>query len=170
MANRRCLSGLHASMEAGPSPTVRSKLSCHSTTPSGFLLITQTRPEPLFRDAIERLLVDNVFEVIGKIRNAQVFGTPAALPALVVKLAQAVAMVVGLANQRCYTTGTRVLPEAMALPDLPDGFRALGQVILTGDLRDGQQLGAVCELLWQGLSIWADGHGYQIISPERIPF
>ncbi len=132
--------------------------------------ITQAAPPPLFRDAIERQLVDNVFEVIGKIRNTQVFGTSSALPALVVKLAQAVAMVVGLANRQCYTTGTQVLPEAMALPDLPDGFRELGQMILVGDLRDGQQLVAACERLWQGLNIWAERHEYQPLSPERIPF
>ena len=79
-------------------------------------------------------------------------------------------MMVGLANRQCYTTGTRVISEAVALPDLPDGFRELGQVILTGDFRDGQQLGTACERLWQGINVWAQGHGYQFISPERIPF
>ncbi len=132
--------------------------------------IAQSSPEPLFREAIESLLVEEVFGGIGKIRNAQVLGTPAALPALVLKLAQDVAMVVGLANRQCYTTGTRVISEAVALPDLPDGFCELGQVILTGDLRDRQQLGAACERLWQGLNLWAEGHGYQLISQERIPF
>jgi len=29
------------------------------------------------------------------------------------------------------------------LPDLPDGLRELGQIILTGDFRDGQQSSAV---------------------------
>ena len=132
--------------------------------------IAQASPEPLFREAIENLLVDDVFECIGKIRNAQTLGIPTALPTLVPKLAQAVAMVVGLANRQCYTTGTRVIPEAMALPDLPDGFRELGQIILTGDFRDGQQLGTASERLWQGLNIWAKDHGYQFISQERIPF
>ena len=133
-------------------------------------MIAQTSPEALFKEAIENLLVDDVFECIGKIRNAQVLVIPTALPTLVLKLVQAVAMVVGLANRQCYTTGTRVILEAMALPDLPGGFRELGQIILTGDLRDGQQLGTLCERLWQGLNIWANDHGYQIISQERIPF
>lgn len=132
--------------------------------------IVQASPEPLFREAIENLLVDDVFEYIGKIRNAQTLEIPTALSTLVLKLAQAVAMMVGLANRQCYTTGTRVISEAVALPDLPDGFRELSQVILTGDLRDGQQLGAACERLWQGINVWAQGHGYQFISPERIPF
>jgi kanamycin nucleotidyltransferase len=132
--------------------------------------IVQASPEPLFREAIENLLVDDVFECIGKIRNAQALGTSTALPALVLKLVQAVAMVVGLANRQCYTTGTRVISEAMTLPDLPDGFRELGQIILTGDFRDGQLLGRVCEHLWQGLNMWSNSHGYQIISPQRIPF
>jgi hypothetical protein len=67
-------------------------------------------------------------------------------------------------------SGTRVISEAVALQDLPDGFRELGQVVLTGDLRDREQLGAACERLWRGLNIWAEGHGYRIISPQRIPF
>jgi kanamycin nucleotidyltransferase len=79
-------------------------------------------------------------------------------------------MMVGLANRQGYTTGTRVVSEAVALPDLPDGFRELGQVILTGDLRDGPRLGTACERLWQELNIWAEGHGYQFISPQKIPF
>jgi kanamycin nucleotidyltransferase len=132
--------------------------------------IAQASPEPQFREAIENLLVDDVFECIGKICNARALGIPTALPILVLKLVQAVAMVVGLANRQCYTTGTSVIPEAMALPDLPNGFRELGQIILTGDLRDGQQLGIACERLWQGLNIWAKDHGYQFISQERIPF
>jgi kanamycin nucleotidyltransferase len=132
--------------------------------------IAQASPEPLFREAIENLLVDDVFECIGKIRNVQALGIPNVLPTLVLKLIQAVAMVVGLANRQCYTTGTHVISESMALPDLPDGFRELGQIILTGDFRDGQQLGTVCERLWQGLNIWAKDHDYQFISPQRIPF
>jgi kanamycin nucleotidyltransferase len=132
--------------------------------------IAQASPEPLFREAIENLLVDDVFECIGKILNAQVLVITTALPTLVLKLVQAVAMVVGLANRQCYTTGTQVISEAMALPDLPDGFRELGQIILTGDLRDGQQLGTLCERLWHGLNVWANEHGYQFISQERIPF
>jgi kanamycin nucleotidyltransferase len=125
--------------------------------------IVQGSSEPLFREAIENLLVDDVFECIGKIRNAQALEITTALPTLVLKLVQAVAMVVGLANRQCYTTGTRVIAEAMALPDLPNGFRELGQIILEGDLRDGQQLGTACEHLWQGLNVWAQDHRYQII-------
>ncbi|MFL5667203.1 MAG: kanamycin nucleotidyltransferase C-terminal domain-containing protein [Ktedonobacteraceae bacterium] len=132
--------------------------------------IARSAPERLFRETIEELLVQEVYEGIGKIRNAQVEGLPSRLPALVLKLAQDVAMILGLANRHCYTTGTRLIPEAIALSDLPDGFSELGQVILTGDLRDGQQLGATCERLWQGINLWAQGHGYQFISPERIPF
>jgi kanamycin nucleotidyltransferase len=132
--------------------------------------IAQASPEALFREAIEHLLVDNVFECIGKIRNAQALGTSTALSPLVLKLGRVVAMMAGLANRQCYTTETRVISEAVALPDLPDGFRELGQVILTGDFRDRQQLGAACERLWHGLNLWMQDHSYQFISPERIPF
>jgi kanamycin nucleotidyltransferase len=132
--------------------------------------IVQSRPEPSFREAIQNLLVDDVFECIGKIRNAQAFGIPNALPVLVLKLVQSVALVIGLANRQCFTTSMRIIPEAIVLPDQPIGFRELGQIILAGDFRDDQQLGTACEHLWQGINIWAQDHKYQIISQERIPF
>lgn len=37
-------------------------------------------------------------------------------------------------------------------------------------LRDRKQLGIVCEHLWQGLNTWAQDHGYQFFSQERMPF
>ncbi len=132
--------------------------------------IVQKRPESLFREAIKYLLVDDIFEYIGKIRNAQALETPTILPALVLKLAQAVTMVIGLANQQCFTTGTSVISEAMVLPDRPEGFSELGQLILTGDLHDSQQLVTTSEHLWQSLNIWAQVHAYHYISHERIPF
>ncbi len=132
--------------------------------------IAQASPEARFREAIEHLMVDNVIECLGKIRNIQALKTPGALSPLVLKLGRWVAMMVGLANRQCYTTETHIFSEAVALSDLPDGFRELGQIILTGDLRDRQQLGAVCERLWHGLNIWMQNHSYQFISPRRIPF
>ena len=96
--------------------------------------IAQASPEPLFREAIENLLVDDVFECIGKIRNAQALGIPTAFPTLVLKFVQAVTMAVGVANRQ-YTTGTQVISEAMALPDLPDGVGELGQIILFSTLQ-----------------------------------
>lgn len=132
--------------------------------------IVQTRPDSLFREAIKNLLVDDVFECIGKIRNAQVLEMPTTLPALVLKLAQAVAMVIGLANRQCFSTGTSVITEAMVLPDRPEGFSELGKLILTGDLHDSRQLGTLCENLWQGINEWAKEHTYHYISYEHIPF
>ncbi|PZS06819.1 MAG: nucleotidyltransferase, partial [Chloroflexi bacterium] len=76
--------------------------------------IARSAPERLFRETIEELLVEEVLEGIGKIRNAQAEGSPTRLPALLLKLVQDVAMVVGLANRHCYTTGTRVISEAVA--------------------------------------------------------
>jgi kanamycin nucleotidyltransferase len=132
--------------------------------------IVQTRPDSLFREKIKNLLVDDVFECMGKIRNAQALEMPTTLPALVLKLAQAVAIVIGLANRQCFTTGTTVIAESMALQNRPEGFSELGQLILSGDLHDSQQLGTLCENLWQGINDWAKEHRYHYISYERFPF
>jgi kanamycin nucleotidyltransferase len=71
---------------------------------------------------IKQLLIENVFDVISNLRITRMLGTLAALPALVVKLAHTVALAVGLANRHSSATWTRALPEAITLPDLPEGF------------------------------------------------
>jgi kanamycin nucleotidyltransferase len=123
----------------------------------------------IVQTVIEEILVGELYEIIGKLRNAQARNQTDPLVALVVELAHMMAMAIGLANHHCYTTGTQVLTEAVALPDRPAGFETLVTRIQTGQLADADALFIITDTLWTGIVAWATTHHWQIVSPQRIP-
>ncbi len=56
------------------------------------------------------------------------------------------------------------------LPDPPQGFHFLVDLVLKGDLRDASTLVCACDTLWRGLVNWARERGYNLITSEKIPF
>lgn len=122
-----------------------------------------------FRRAIQEVLVGEMYEFIGKLRNVSQLGPHTYLPYLAMELAHYGAMIVGLHNRKLYSTGAMVLPEALQLPDLPDGFAPLAQMVMSGQLASSAQIVSTCEDYWNGLVKWADEHGY-VIHTGRIPF
>lgn len=123
-----------------------------------------------FQTVIEALLVEDIYEIIGKVRNARASQMTGYLTKIAVDLSWELALVVGLANRHCYTTRPTVLPEALALPDLPEGFAALCELVMNGDLHNHWYVADMCEAAWQGVYAWALAHGYTLIEPRTIPF
>lgn len=126
--------------------------------------------EESFRAVIEELLIEDIYEMIIKVRNTRVSQMTGYLAKSAVDLAWSFALVVGLAHRHCYTTRTSVLPEALTLSDLPDGFAALCSLVMDGDLRDHRHVATMCEAAWQGVYSWSLARGYTLITPEAIPF
>jgi len=122
-----------------------------------------------FQRAINEVLVGEMYEFVGKLRNVSQNGPHTYLPYLAMQFAQYGAMLAGLHNRRLYSTGAMVLPEALELPDLPEGYAPLVRMVMSGHLTDPAEIVSVCESYWNGLVNWADQHGYTICS-ERIPF
>ena len=122
------------------------------------------------REVVPAVLTGEMYEFAGKWRNAGVSGQTAYLPYLACQTAQYGAYILGLHHRQIYTTGARVLEEALALPDRPAGFDALCALVTTGSLADSALLTGRLEAFWQGLVAWAAEHGYPIDSAERIPF
>lgn len=120
-----------------------------------------------FRRAICETLYGEIYEFAGKWLNARESGHTAYLPVVAVQAAQYGAYLVGLHNRQTYSTGARVLEEALALPHRPAGFDELARLVMSGDLRD--PLPAL-EAFWAGVQEWAAAHGYPIVSDRRIPF
>lgn len=56
------------------------------------------------------------------------------------------------------------------LPDPPQGFHFLADLVLRGDLRDASTLASVCDTLWAGLVSWARERKYTLVASEEIPF
>jgi kanamycin nucleotidyltransferase len=142
--------------------------------PTGFF--TQLRAaatgqsDDRFRAAVEATLVGDIYEDVGKLRNARWRGETASLPLLAVDLARYGALVLGLHTRRTFSTSSRVLREALRLPDRPAGFDALANLVMRGDLADQEAVHAICEAFWVGLCAWADRHEYRIVTGHTIPF
>ncbi|MGZ7445493.1 ANT(4')-I family aminoglycoside nucleotidyltransferase [Paenibacillus sp. TH7-28] len=122
-----------------------------------------------FRYAINEVLVGEMYEFIGKLRNASLNGPHTYLPYLAVQFAQYGAMLVGLHNRKLYSTGAMVLPEALELPDRPEGFDGVARMVMSGTLAEPAKIVSACENFWSGLVDWAAKYDY-VIHSRRIPF
>ncbi|MEH6942072.1 ANT(4')-I family aminoglycoside nucleotidyltransferase [Bacillus sp. JJ722] len=123
----------------------------------------------IFKEAICKTLVEEMYEYIGKLRNIEIQGPVTFLPTLAIKIATTGAMILGLHNQRYFTTSAQVLPEAMAFTDKPEGFDALCKMVMSGYLSDPKQIITVCENFWTGLLNWSAANGYKINCSNDIP-
>ncbi|MGC5772485.1 ANT(4')-I family aminoglycoside nucleotidyltransferase [Paenibacillus pabuli] len=122
-----------------------------------------------FRHAINEVLVGEMYEFVGKLRNVSLSGPHTYLPYLAVEFAQYGAMLVGLHHQKLFSTGSLVLPEALELPSRPEGFDNVARMVMSGELAEPSKIVSACENFWSGLVNWAAEHGY-VISTKRIPF
>lgn len=129
-----------------------------------------SQPQEKFTVAIRGLIVDEIYEAVGKLRNAHYQGNSAYIPVISVEMAKYGAFLIGLAHQYCYTTGSRVLEEALTLADRPAGYDALCNLVMSGDLSDTQQVIQICEVFWPGVEQWAKEKGIEIEEERRIPF
>lgn len=122
-----------------------------------------------FTQAVNGVLVGEMYEFIGKLRNARLNGHLSYLPYLTMQFAQYGTMVIGLHNQKLYSTGAMVLPESLELANRPAGFDEVARLVMSGDLADPSKIIVACEDFWNGLIAWAAEHHY-VIHSERIPF
>ncbi|MEO3947742.1 ANT(4')-I family aminoglycoside nucleotidyltransferase [Gorillibacterium sp. CAU 1737] len=141
--------------------------------PSGYFArlkeAVESPSDEAFHGAINEVLVGEMYEFIGKLRNVERNGPVTYLPYLAMQMANYGAMLLGLHHRRLFTTGALVLPEACAFPDQPDGFKELAALAMNGELSDAKRIAVACERFWNGLVQWAASRGYRIGS-EAIPF
>ncbi len=129
-----------------------------------------SHPPELFRNVIEEVLIGDIYEIIGKVRNAHASEHHHALPVLAVELAQRTAYALGLEHRHLYRTSSFVLDEAVKLPNPPEGFHTLAQMVMTGDLQHTSTIVSVCNTLWSGLVHWAEERNYTLVAAQEIPF
>ena len=114
-----------------------------------------SQSDAVFRRAMRDVIVGDVYEHIGKIRNAQADGHAAPLPALAVALARDGARLIGLDHRHLYTTNTRLLEESLSLPDRPAGYDLLLGLVTAGTLDEAARLVGAAEAFWAGVEHWA---------------
>lgn len=122
-----------------------------------------------FTQAINEVLVGEMYEFIGKLRNISQNGPRTYLPYLAMQFAQYGAMLVGLHNQKLFSTGSMVMPEALEMPNRPAGFDDVAKLVMSGELTESAKIVTVCETFWSGLEQWAAEQKY-VIHSKRIPF
>lgn len=125
------------------------------------------------RAAIAQYVVDEVYETMGKLRNAWLGGAPARHPSYVPlaahDLAWQTAKLLGLAHRHYFYSRSTTLTDSLALKPLPDGYSALVALVTDGDLQDKARLYAACERLWCGLEAWLGSLGVVYLCSE-LPF
>jgi kanamycin nucleotidyltransferase len=135
---------------AGVFPRLRQRVFDHSDDAFGALMYG--------------VIVGDILELVGKWRNMQVRGAFTGLPALVVKLAQHTAWLIGIANHRLYSTSANMFAEALEMANRPAGFDALCKRVMEGDLRAPEQLIELSETLWHGIAAWAEEQRIELVT------
>lgn len=119
--------------------------------------------DEVFDQAMGELIVGELYEFIGKIRNAWDGGNTAALPAWTVDLARHGAFLIGLANRHLYSSSSYLLAESLTLAGRPGGYDRLCELVMSGRLGDGEEMVVVADGFWEGVEVWADGRGLKIV-------
>ena len=119
-------------------------------------------PPAVFRRAMRDVIVGDIYERMGKIRNARADRHAAPLPALAVELARHGACLIGLDHRHLYTTNTRLWEESLSLPGRPDGYDDLVRLVMAGTLDEPDRLAAAADAFWAGVERWAMARGLVI--------
>jgi kanamycin nucleotidyltransferase len=108
-----------------------------------------------FGPSIRNLIVGEIWEAVGKVRNARE-RKQNALPMLTVEIVKATACLIGLSQAHMYVSNCSFLEESLELLDRPAGYDGLCKRVLSGDLGDPEGLRAYIDRLWTGIEVWAE--------------
>lgn len=120
------------------------------------------QPDYKFRKAMRDLIVEEMFGIEGKIRNAGHRKEFSPLAYYAVEQARWGALLLGLANRHLYTTSARIFAEALELDGRPDGFDDLFHLAASGELSQPTKVLAACEKFWAGVNNWAKFNGIRL--------
>jgi kanamycin nucleotidyltransferase len=126
-------------------------------------ITVHSQPESKFQEAIKELIVGDIMEQIGKVRNSRAQGNVSYLPSLACELARSGACLVGLANRSLFSSASRMYAEALVLPDQPEGYQAICQMVTAGELSDPERIVAAANVFWSGVEAWANTKSLRIV-------
>ncbi|GAP08676.1 protein containing KNTase C-terminal domain [Anaerolinea thermolimosa] len=125
------------------------------------LALTHTPEE--FHQLIIETIIGDLYEIIGKTRNALALRQFSLLPAYAVDAAHFGACLLGLHHRRVYTGSTTVWAESLTLPDPPEGYAPLVEKVLSGKLHPPAAVGRAVNLFWEGVEAWAQQNSLPLI-------
>lgn len=121
-----------------------------------------SQPDSAFQHAILDVIVGEIFERVGNVRNAVAENDPAGLCLVVVELAKFGACLIGLANRHQYSSTCAALKESLSLPGLPAGYERLCGLVIAGALGDPVSIAKASDDFWMGVEMWASERGLEI--------
>ena len=113
-----------------------------------------------FAVALRAMIVGSIYENMGKLRNSRLAGNRGCLPLLTCTIAEEAALAIGLANKKCYSTQALLFQESLAFANRPAGYDVLCQLVMAGNLSDGEAIVTTLELFWAALVTWAEENGF----------
>jgi len=115
-----------------------------------------------YTTVIHAVIVGEVYEMIGKLRNMRASGNTAGLAVYIAYLACYGSWMIGLAHRHLYTSSSKMFTESLTLLDRPSGYDELCGIVMCGKLSDAEYLFASADAFWVGVEDWAKKTGIQI--------
>lgn len=133
--------------------------------PAGFFRqlreAAQTPAEAAVRSAMHAVVIGELYELVGKIRNTQLTGQAYSLPMFMMELTHHTACLLGLAHHHLYISASTIFAESLKLPSRPAGYDELCHLVTKGELSQLSRNWLVCETFWHGLLEW--------VAPYELP-
>jgi kanamycin nucleotidyltransferase len=120
--------------------------------------------------AIHEVVVGEIYELVGKLRNAMQAGALDGVTGIAVEMVRQSALALGLACRHQYRTGAELLADSLRLPGRMAGYDRLCGMVMSGQLSERAEVAAACESLWEGVAEWAAQRGITLEERNRIPF
>ncbi len=111
---------------------------------------------------LREVLIGDIYECIGKLRNGILPGFSHIMPAYAVDTVRFGACLLGLAHRRIYSSSVAMFPESLQLPDRPTGYNHLCGMVMRGELSNPPRLLEAANAYWDGLETWAAARGLTI--------
>jgi kanamycin nucleotidyltransferase len=121
-----------------------------------------SQPEEVFRWRMKEVIIGDLYELVGKARNAWAAQTLGCLPEYALHLARGTAGLLGLAQRYLFSSSTTFFEEALRLPEQPAGFEALCRRVMSGKLSSPRAILREINALWEGLELWAQEQGIEL--------
>lgn len=119
---------------------------------------------------VAEVVVGELYEWMGKLRNAQARAESSGLALLACGFVERMAWVLGLVHRHLYRTGMTMLAESLTLPDRPAGYDIACEMVMAGELGDLARVAAALEAAWAGLGPWLAQQGVEMAAATAGPW
>ncbi|MGI8905923.1 MAG: kanamycin nucleotidyltransferase C-terminal domain-containing protein [Candidatus Sumerlaeaceae bacterium] len=110
--------------------------------------------QPLFIAAIREIILADLYEGMGKLRNLDGSCDSVSLPSLACDVTKSGALLLGLAHRFLYSSASTMLTESATLPRIPDGYKQLCRLVSQGNISDPTETTQAMERFWAGIKPW----------------